>query len=210
MISIVIADDHAVVRTGLQLIFSDNNISVDAEANSGEALLQLLKTYIFDVAVVDVNMPGMPCSELLSVLQKKYPQLPVVIFTMNNDEALASSLFKQGVKAYINKEDDPKELIKAVKKAAENERYLTRQQELYLVNQSILGNTSANQLDKLTKREVEIMQLLASGHSLSEISVKLKISKNTISNHRNSILKKLNLANNAELTKYAISHNMIK
>ncbi|MCT4586481.1 MAG: response regulator transcription factor [Carboxylicivirga sp.] len=211
MISVIVADDHAVVRTGLQLVFQNCSvISISAEASSGNELLDTLKRETFDVAIVDVNMPGLSSLNLINEIRKHYPDLPIVIFTMNTDMQLATRMFKNGVKAYINKEENPEELIEAVKCVYLQERYLTNQQEYFYANQFIVGSDQSLNHECLTDREYQVMCLLASGQSKTEIADKLAISKNTISNHRNNILKRLSLSNNVELTKYALSHHMVQ
>ncbi len=209
MISVVIADDHAVVRTGLSLIFQESAvISVEEEVENGDALLTVLKQRQFDVAIIDVNMPGKSSFDLITELQVQCPKMKLVVFSMNTDEQLAIRMFKNGVLSYINKEENPAELINAVVHAAENKRYLTQQQKYYFANQFIKGQDDVCDHQSLTDREYQIMCLLVSGISKGEIAKKLDISKNTLSNHRNNLLKKLNLSNNVELTKYALHHNL--
>ncbi len=211
MISVIVADDHAVVRTGLQLIFmSTTDISVKDEAKDGIELLQKLNRDKFDVAIIDVNMPGLSSIELLQQIKKLCPEMPIVIFSMNKDEQLASRMLKNGVMAYINKEEDPSELIEAVKSASNQKKYLTQSQKYFFATQFITEDSEKSNLESLTDREYQVLSLLASGISKSDIAQKLSISKNTLSNHRNNILKKLNLANNAELTKYALVNNIIQ
>lgn len=211
MISVIVADDHAVVRTGLQFIFRDSGvINIKAEAENGSELLSILKNDAFDVVVLDVNMPGVNSIDLVQIVKQLYPHLAIVIFTMNSDEQLAARMFKNGALAYINKEENPKELVEAVKCAYDKKRYLTKRQEYSFANQYIMGNEKIVYHESLSDREYQVMCLLASGKSKTEISEKLMISKNTLSNHRNSILKKLNLSNNVELTKYALHHHLIQ
>ncbi len=211
MISVIVADDHAVVRTGLQLIFMNTtDISVKEEARDGIELLQKLTNGKFDVAILDVNMPGLCSIELLQQIKSLCPDLPIVIFSMNKDEQLASRMLKNGVMAYINKEEDPSELVAAVKSAVNNKKYLTQSQKYFFATQFITEESERNNLESLTDREYLVLSLLASGLSKSDIAIKLSISKNTLSNHRNNILKKLNLANNAELTKYALLNKVIQ
>ena len=211
MISVIVADDHAVVRTGLQLIFSYNqDIEVKAEVDNGNELLQQLSYDSFDVAIVDVNMPGLSSLDLLNEIKEHYPKLPVVIFTMNADEQMASRMFKNGALAYINKEEDTSELIAAVKHVYQTKkRYITKRQEFLFASMFVNSGDEVNH-ESLTDREYQIMCLLAEGISKTDIADKLSISKNTLSNHRNNILKKLNIANNVELTKYALHHNIIQ
>ncbi len=210
MISVIIADDHAVVRTGLQLIFQiGSDIHIEGETDNGNELLSMINENHYDVAIVDVNMPGINSIQLVSAI-KEHKNIPVVVFTMNTDEQLAARMLKAGAMAYINKEEDPEELIKAVTNASQGKKYLTKVQEYFFANQFILGDNQQVDLENLTDREYQVMHLLASGKSKDEISESLMISKNTLSNHRNNILKKLNLTNNVELTKYALSHNVIQ
>ncbi len=211
MISVIVADDHAVVRTGLQLIFMNtNDISVKDEARDGIELLQKLTQYKFDVAILDVNMPGLSSIELLQQVKKLCPDLPIVIFSMNKEEQFASRMLKNGVMAYINKEEDPLELIAAVKSAASYHKYLTQSQKYFYATQFLTEDSEKSNLESLTDREYQVLSLLASGISKTDIAQKLSISKNTLSNHRNNILKKLSLANNAELTKYALVNKIIQ
>ncbi len=211
MKSVIVADDHAVVRTGLQIIFQgDDEFCVHAEASNGTELLDKLNVEKFDVAIVDVNMPGLSSIDLVAELKRLYSEMQIVVFSMNTSEDLAMRMFKNGALAYINKEENPEELLKAVRLAAQKQRYLTKSQECFFANQLIAGNDGAINIETLTDREYQILCLMASGKSKTEISDKLSISKNTLSNHRANILKKLNLINNVELTKFAIQHNLVQ
>jgi DNA-binding NarL/FixJ family response regulator len=210
MVSVIVADDHAVVRTGLQIIFQDElDIRIDGEAENGVELLEKLKARRFDIAILDVNMPGIHSIDLVVELKRLYPEMQLIVFTMNTNESLAARMLKNGALAYINKEENPDELVKAVKFASRKKRYLTPRQEVYFAERFFGGNASASDLESLTDREYQILCLLASGKSKTEISDKLLISKNTLSNHRNNILRKLSLANNVELTKFAIQNNLV-
>lgn len=210
MINVVMADDHAVVRTGLQLYYNVNSgISISGEAASGNELIHLLKYNSYDVAVVDLNMPGRDSLDLIAEVMELSPNLPVVVFSMNKDEQLMQRLIKLGIKAFINKEENPEELTKAIKAAAENRVYLTDGQKHIFMQNYLFGNKEVLPHQKLTDREYQIMCLLAQGKSKDFIAAKLQISKNTINNHRNSILKKLQVSNNAELTRYALNNSLI-
>lgn len=209
MIKVVVADDHAVVRTGLQLFFqASGKIKIDSEASNGNELLEMLKTKNFDVAVIDLNMPGKDSLDLIGEIRNSYPKLPIVILTMNADDQLIMRLFKMGINAFINKEESPDEIQKAIIIAAQGQKYISPQQKNLFANQFLTGDEEASH-QKLTDREYQIMLLLTSGLSHSEISQKLAISKNTLSNHRNHILKKIGVSNIAELTKYVIKKQLI-
>jgi DNA-binding NarL/FixJ family response regulator len=209
MIKVVVTDDHAVVRTGLHLIFREEDIQIKGEASNGDELLEILKGETFDVAVIDINMPGKDSLDLVRELRKSYPELPLIVFTMSKDEQLALRFFKNGIHAYINKEEDPIEIVNAVKASKKSEIYLTNQQKNLFASRLISNDPDSSMHKRLTDREYQILSHLASGKSKNEIAQKLNISKHTISNHRNNILKKLNLSNIAELTRYALQHQII-
>jgi len=210
MIEVIIADDHAVVRTGLKLFFQGHQkIQISAEAQNGNTLLEMLSSKNFSVAVIDLNMPGKDSLDLINCISAMFPKLPIVILTMNTDKQLTLRLLKLGVYAFINKEESPEIIEQAILSAANYEKFLTYDQKSLFANQLISGEAIDAPHLILTDREYQIMCLMATGKSNSEISVKLTISKNTLSNHRNNILKKLRLCNNAELTKYAIDKHLI-
>ncbi len=210
MIDIVIADDHAVVRTGIQLIFNGNTkYRIKAEARNGEELIKLLNKEEFQVAIIDMNMPGKDSLDLIHDILDRYPKLHVLVFTMNSDEQLAKRLFKKGILAYISKEENPDELLNALAFVSQGKKYLTPAQKNIFANQFLTEDDHKKPHEKLTDREYQIMCLLASGIPKNDIAQKLNISKNTLSNHRDHILKKLEISNSAELTKYALKHHLI-
>ncbi|ASB48601.1 response regulator [Alkalitalea saponilacus] len=208
---IIIADDHAVVRTGLQLILNEtDDLSLCAEATNGEELIKLIINDKFDLLILDASMPGKDGLDLLIDVKKINPELPVIIFTMNNDSHYAVRMIRAGASAYINKETDTDLILNAIRKVLQGKHYFLPEQSDLL--EDILNlPQSLYQLphEQLSDREFQIMFLLSSGLKNGEIAAKLKISKNTVANHRTSILKKMNLENNAELTRYAIQHGII-
>ncbi len=209
MVRVVVADDHAVVRTGLQLIFQDHGIRILAEANNGEELIKNIYQQMPDVAIIDLNMPGKDSLDLIRHIKRLFPLLPLVIFTMSRDEQLATRLMRLGALAFINKEENPEELINAIKSAVKGKTYLTLGQKNRFASQYVMGQKETILHERLTDREYQIMCLLATGIPKNKIAEKLNISKNTLSNHRNNILKKLQVLNNSELTKYALQHHLI-
>jgi DNA-binding NarL/FixJ family response regulator len=211
MIRVIVADDHAVVRTGLQLIMDATpDIEIVDEVSRGNDLLKKLKQKGYDVVVLDLSMPGKDGLDVLKEIKIVFPQLPVVIFSMNPDGQFASRLFKNGASAYINKETNPEELIKAIRVVARGKKYYTAAQAEKMVE---LFTRDEQEVfishEKLTDREFQIMCMLASGTRKGEIADLLSVSKNTISNHRNNILKKMQLQNNSDITRYALQHGII-
>ncbi len=212
MIRVIIADDHAVVRTGLQLIMdATSDIDIVDEASRGNDLLKKLQQESYDVVILDLSMPGKDGMDVLKEIKAGFPKLPVVIFSMNPDGQFASRLFKNGASAYINKETNPDELKKAIRTVARGKKYYTVAQAEKMVD---LFTRDDHDVfiphEKLTDREFQIMCMLAYGTRKNEISDILSVSKNTISNHRNNILKKMQLQNNSEITRYALQHGIIK
>jgi two-component system, NarL family, invasion response regulator UvrY len=209
---IIIADDHAVVRTGLQLILDEtDDMTIAGEAGNGQELLMKLKDTVFDLVILDISMPGKDAIDILKEIKDTWPYLPVVIFSMNPDEVYAIRMIRNGASAYINKETNPKQIIEILRTVLTGRKYFSPHQAEMLAD--LVAGPEKQKLDpheQLSDREFQIMFMLASGLKKSEIAEKLSISKNTIGNHRNNILKKMNLNTNAELARYAIQHNIIQ
>lgn len=211
MIRIALADDHAVVRTGLQLIFDETtDLEVIAECKNGNELIKIVREMVFDVALLDVSMPGRDAMDVLKDVKKFRPDLPVIIFTMNSEESYALRFFRNGASAFINKESEPAILIDAIRTVYRGKKYFTNSQMEMMSEWMSDNQRNQNSLHEyLTDREFQVVCLLANGESSTSIAKKLNVSKNTISNHRNNILKKLKLKNNSELTRYALTHGII-
>lgn len=208
---IIIADDHAVVRTGLQLIIDEtDDMEIVDEAKNGDELLEKLQKERFDLVILDMSMPGKEALDILKEIKFSWSSLPVAIFTMNPDSAYALRMLQNGASAYINKQTHPDELIEVFRKVLNGEKYIfPHQMELFTRHITNPESNEASPHTVLTDREVQIFVMLASGIRKSEIAEKLGISKNTISNHRNSIMKKMNMSLNSDLTRYAIQHKII-
>jgi two-component system, NarL family, invasion response regulator UvrY len=210
---IIIADDHAVVRTGLQMILDETtDLCICGEASNGYELIEKLKTDNYDLVILDISMPGKDTIDVLKEIQATWAQLPVVILSMNPDEIYAVRMIRNGASAYINKETDPQQIITILRIVLSGKKYFTQQQSEMLAEWVIEPEKNANVLahEALSDREFQIFSMLASGMKKSEIAEKLSISKNTIGNHRGNIMRKMNLATNSELTRYAIQHGIIK
>lgn len=210
MIRIVIADDHAVVRTGLQFIFDATpDLMLAAECRNGFELLEKLKNPGFDLVILDVSMPETDAFEILEHIKKMHPHLPVIIFTMNSDRNLAIRMFKKGADAFINKESSPELLMQAIRTVAQKRKFQTPEQMELVMGYLSNPATQANPHDSLTDREFQILCMLASGMRKTEIAETLAISKNTVNNHRNNIMKKMDFETTADLTRYAVTNRLI-
>ena len=209
---IIIADDHAVVRTGLQLIFDEtSDLSIEDEALTGDELLEKLKSNTYDLVILDIFMPGKDSLDVLKEIKNSWPDLPVVIFTMNPDDIYAIRMIRNGASAFINKETQPGEIIETIRKVLSGKKHFTPEQSEMLAELVSVSSQNKQPIhEALTDREFQIMILLASGTKKSEITRKLSITKNTLNNHRNNILKKMNMESATELTRYAIQQGIIK
>lgn len=211
MYRVIIADDHAVVCTGLKLIFNQTiDLRLAEQARNGDELLCKLKASVYDLVILDISMPGKDALDTLKEIKSTYPSLPVVIFTMNPDELFAARMFTNGASAYVNKETQPEQIISIIRQILCGGKYITSKQNALLENYTGHLNTfrqTAHNL--LTDREYQVLHLLVQGIKKSDIASSLSVSKNTISNHRNSIMKKLSISSNSELTRYAIQHGLL-
>jgi len=209
---IIIADDHAVVRTGLQMILDETpDLVISGEARTGNELLEKLRTERFDLIVLDISMPGRDALDVLKEIKTNWPALPVVVFTMNPDEIYSLRMIRVGASAYINKETRPAQIIEVLRLVAGGKKYFTALQSELLAEAIAQPDQSGTSVhESLTDREFQVMFMLASGLRKSEIAEKLQLSKNTVGNHRNNILRKMNLSTNSDITRYAIRHGIIQ
>jgi two-component system invasion response regulator UvrY len=211
---IIIADDHAVVRTGLQLILDEtSDLSITEEARSGEELLEKLAAHEYDLVILDISMPGKDAFDTLSVIRSQWPNLPVVVFSMNPDEVYAIRMLSNGASAYVNKETKPRQIIEILRLVLSGRKYYSPLHTDLMADR--ITGTPGHPHNRqphaaLTDREFQIFSLLAMGIRKSEIAGRLSISKNTLSNHRNNIMKKMSINSNSELTRYAIQHGIIQ
>lgn len=208
---IIIADDHAVVRTGLQLIFDETpDLEITDEAGTGDELLSKLENSRFDLVIMDMSMPGKDSLDTLSEIVQRWPDLPAIIFSMNSDEAFALRMIKNGASAYINKQTNSNHMIEIIRTVLSGKKYVSPYQSELLASQVFNPTIGSEDLHLLlSDREYQVFILLAGGTRNSEVAERLGISKNTVNNHRNSIMKKMNLSQNSDLTRHAIQHKII-
>lgn len=209
---IIIADDHAVVRTGLQLILDETpDMSIVDEARNGQELIEKLHHNTFDLVILDISMPGKDALDILKEITASWTNLPVVIFSMNSNEVYAVRMLSNGASAFINKETKPEQIIEILRIVLNGSKYISARQTKILADHILSqGNPVTAIHELLTDREFQIFCLLASGMRKAEIAKKLEISINTISNHRNNILKKMKMSGNSELTRYAVQTGIIQ
>jgi two-component system invasion response regulator UvrY len=209
-IKIIIADDHAFLRTGLVQIISENSdLAVVAEATDGEELLEKIHTLDLDVVVMDVEMPKKSGWDVILQLKVEKPKLPVIILSVFSEEDYAVKFFKAGASGYLTKTSAPELLVEAIRKVAAGGRFISPSLVELLAFE--LGNESPKKPhEKLSPREFQVFTMLASGKTVKEIAKELSLSVPTISTHRAHILDKMNLKTNARLTHYAFKNNILE
>jgi two-component system response regulator NreC len=207
-ITIVLADDHRVVRSGLRLLLEgEDGMHVIGEAGDAAAALRTVEARRPHVLVLDLNMPGPPSLEAIPRVAELSPDTAVVVLTMQNDVAFARQALQSGARGYVLKDAADAELVSAVRAAAEGRTYL---------NPELGGRLAAEpaarpgQPDDLTKRELEVLRLIALGHTNSEIGEKLYLSVRTVESHRAHIQQKLRRTTRSELVRYALENGLVQ
>jgi len=211
-ISIVLADDHVMVRQGLRvLIEAEKDLSVVGEAEDGLETLKLVERLKPNVLVLDVMMPGLNGLEALAIIRQRIPDTQVVILSMYPNEAFVVEALKQGALGYVLKCCKSIHLLKAIREAASGRRHLSPPMSEHSIEVYLEKAKSATMdpHDTLTPREREVLQLTAEGHSQPEIAKRLHISPRTVEMHRKNLMRKLGLRNQADLIRYAIDRRLL-
>ncbi len=210
MIEVLLADDHSIVRAGLRRIIDETvGMAVTAEAANGRQALQMAEETHPDVAVIDISMPDLDGLEVTTQLQLSFPKLPVIILTMHEEEQYVIRAIEAGAMGYITKRSAPEKLVDAIRKVHAGGRYLTPEATEALALRVARGEQGRSPLDLLSKRELQVLRRLALGRTNREIASAYGISIKTVDTYRSRLLKKLNLRNNADLSRFAIQHHLI-
>ena len=211
MIKVLLADDHSIVRAGLRRIVEESgDMEVIAEAADGREAIQLAHEQLPDVAVVDISMPGLDGLEVITQLRNYYPKLPILILTMHEEGQYVVRAIEAGAMGYITKQSAPEQLVKAIHKVHSGGRFLTDEAAEALALRVARGDHGHSPLETLSMRELQVLRRLALGHTNREIASSYHISIKTVDTYRSRILKKLNLRNNAELSRFAIQNRLIE
>lgn len=204
--SIVLADDHVIFRRGIRKIIQEvNDFKVVGEAGDGLELLELLKTATPDLIILDISMPNLRGLEATEEIKRLYPQIKVLLLTMHKKKSFVQLGLKAGADGFLLKEDADSELFRAIDTIRRGNIYLSPllaniMRDLALVEK---------ETEKLTRREREVLKLLAEGKKSREIAALLYISPTTVRAHGYSIMRKLSLRSLADLIRYATSHEFI-
>lgn len=208
MIRILIADDHGVVRKGMiQIVTENHNMMVTGEAANGQEALDLAWSQEFDVAILDISMPGRGGLEILKCLKAIKPAIKIIMLSMYSEEQYAIRSLRDGASAYLTKANATDELVKAIEVVASGKRYITPSVAERLVN---FVEEDDNHLphEKLSDREMQVLVMIGSGKTVSVIADELSLSAKTVSTYRSRLLEKMGLTCNTQLIKYTLQHQL--
>lgn len=209
MLRIVIADDHSLFRRGVKDLVADGLGAVTiGECGNAHELLQLVRNKKWDVVILDIGMPGTAGTDALMQLKRERPSLPVIMLSMHPEDQYAVRMFKAGANAYLTKASAPEELVTAIKKVVKGGNYVSPSLGEKLVHLFHRGDEQPPH-ELLSDREFEVMRLLSSGKTVSEIAESLHLGTTTVSTYRARLLEKLHLKNNAELMRYAVQQGIV-
>lgn len=209
MIKILIADDHPIVRKGLKEIIEETpGMKVVDEASNGQEVLEKVFKKDINVVLLDISMPGRSGLDILRDIKRQKPKLVILVLSMHPEEQYAVQALKEGASGYLTKKSAPDELLTALRKVSSGGKYVS----------SSLAEKLAYALEKdgekpphetLSVREYEVMRLIASGKTVTEIARELFLSPKTISTYRARILEKMRMKNNTQLVRYAIKNRLV-
>ena len=210
-IKVVIADDHSMIREGLkQLLELDGDIVVVGEAGNGEECLKLLGQVRPDVLLLDINMPVMNGLKMLELLRESdYKNQKVLVLTIHNEIEYLTKAMEIGVDGYVLKDSESAVLKKAICKVNEGGQYIDFTM-VPMLNTKVSQENKSEDEDKLTRREIEVLKLLAEGLFNKEIAYKLSISEKTVKNHVSNIFKKIGVFDRTQAAVYAIKNNIVE
>lgn len=193
MIKILIADDHPIVR---QILSDISDMEIAGEAVNAQETLDQVRVGGWDVLVLDITMPDRSGFDILKELKHQQPHLPVLVLSIHGEEQFAVRVLKAGASGYLTKENAPAELIKAIRKVVDGGKYISPSlAETLAFNLDVASDRPRH--EALSNREFQVMQLMASGKTLTEIAAELSLSAKTISTYRTRLLEKMNLTTNA-------------
>jgi two-component system response regulator NreC len=213
-VRVLLADDHAIVRSGLRLLLErEQDLSVVGEAADGRAAVDWMAREQADVAVMDVGMPGLNGIEATAQIARQHPQVSVVMLSMHSDETYVLRCLRAGARGYVLKESAESELIAAIRAVTSGKSFFSPKVSRLLQQEHverIRREGGEDTYDSLTEREREVLQLISEGNSNKEIAGRLHLSVYTVETHRKRILDKLNLNGTADLILYAVRKGIIR
>jgi two-component system, NarL family, invasion response regulator UvrY len=209
VLKILIADDHAILRKGLREILArELEGAVFGEAKDAQQVFTEAQRQHWDLVILDISMPGRSGLDVLRDLKREQPQLPVLVLSMHPETQYGKRVLKAGAAGYLNKESAPEELVQAIHKVLNGGRYVSPALAEKLAFDLSLESDQFPH-EKLSDRELEVLRMMASGKTVSQIAETLHLSVTTVSTYRARILEKMNMKTTAELMHYGLSHRLV-
>jgi len=203
IVNIGIADDHEIIRNGLQMILEQHRMQVTLSVSSFHALMESLETAPIDLLILDLNLGDDHGIESIGTILEKYPKLPILVLSAYPEDLYAIRTFKAGAMGYLNKGAVTEEILHAIEKIGKGEHYISKQLQESLPLGFSLKKEEKELTQILSKREFEVLRLLGEGLSFQEIAQKLSLSPKTVSTYRTRMLEKLHLESTAQLLQFA-------
>jgi DNA-binding NarL/FixJ family response regulator len=208
MISVLITDDHPVVRRGIrQILEDDDRIDLIGEASDGRELIEKMIGNEYDVILLDISLPGRSGLDLISQIKKINQKTAILILSIHSEELYALKALKYGASGYLTKSSAPEELLTAISKVSRGERYISSTLAEKLAENLFSDKDKSPHLF-LSAREMEVLELLATGKTVNQVAKELSLSSKTISTYRTRLLQKLNLKTTADLIRYSIMEGL--
>jgi two-component system invasion response regulator UvrY len=209
MVNVIVIDDHPIVRQGLkQILLEEADMAVYGEAQNSQEALNLIRKRDWDIVVLDISMPGRGGLDVLKEIKHERPKLPVLILSIHPEDQYAVRALKAGASGYLNKESAPEELVQAIRKILRGGKYVSSALAEKLVSDLGMGIEKPLH-ETLSDREYQVMLMIASGKTTSEIAEEMALSIKTVSTYRARILEKMGMKSNGDLTYYVIKNNLI-
>jgi len=206
---VLVADDHAIIRGGLKKILADtDDLNLAGEASNGTEALQMIRSRDWSVAILDISMPGRSGLELIKLIKSERPKLPLLIFSMHQEEQYAVRVIRAGASGYLSKEGDSDLIVPAVRKVAQGGVFISPKVAELLALDTLL-NVQNPSHTSLSDREFDVFFRIVRGESLTNIANSLSLSVKTVSTHKSHILHKMCMSKDVDLVRYAVEHNLL-
>lgn len=206
--NILIVDDHAIVRKGLiQILLQQYPSATVTEVGDSQEAIGVARKQVWDIILLDISMPGQSGVDVLKQIRAEGIKVPILMLSMHPESQYAVRVLKAGASGFLNKQSATEELLQAVNKVLSGKKYITPSVAEKLID-TLGGDGAAQSHEDLSDREMQVLLLIASGKTVSDIAEEISLSVSTISTYRVRILEKLGLANNAELTRYVLDNNL--
>jgi DNA-binding NarL/FixJ family response regulator len=211
-IRILIADDHQIVSDGLKNILKDiEGLRVVASASNGEEAVEICKTLTIDIVLMDIDMPKLTGIEATKLIKAQFNHIKILVLSMHNEKGVIQNAVDAGADGYLLKNTNQNELINAIKKICEGEKFFSSDVTMTLLSKGGVSDSNEDKelVESLTEREIEILKLISEGLSNKEIGDKLFISHRTVDTHRTNLMKKLNVHNIEDLIRFALKNKLV-